>query len=218
MKDILIRVKRLFRLRFAVLYPLGLYGLIFSGANDESICTGLWFILPGVVFRLWANSYAVKTERLTTCGPYAFMRNPLYLGTMLILLGFVLLLRIYLPGAVTLLIFALAYARTIRKEEGQLEQIYGEAYREYKRAVPSFLPRLTPYPAGEKWAFSLERLWRSKEHKVFVWLFAVIVALHLRSELWVEKESMHSRLWLWIAFALVLVMWDIVSELRSRRG
>jgi Ca2+/Na+ antiporter len=212
MTGIPVRIKRLFRLRFAILYPLGLYGLFFSNTTDASIRAGLWLIIPGVLLRLLSNAYAVKTERLTTCGPYAYLRNPLYLGTILIFLGFIVLLHIYWAGLVTLLVFSFAYRRTIRAEEGQLEQIYGQVYRDYKRNVPSILPRLTPYLAGEKWGFSFERLRRSKEHKVFVWLFVVIVALHVRSEILIEREGVDLRLGLLMAFAVGLICLDVLSE------
>lgn len=216
MKDISARIKRLLRLRFALLYPLGLYGLFFSHTTDASIRAGLWFIIPGVLLRLLSNAYAVKTEKLTTCGPYAYLRNPLYLGTIMIFLGFIVLLHIYLAGLATLIVFSFAYRRTIRREESQLEQIYGQAYRDYKKNVPSFLPRLTPYLSGEKWGFSFERLRRSKEHKVFVWLFVVIVLLHVRSEIIVEKEGVDMRLGLLMAFAVGLVCLDVFSELFAK--
>ena len=211
------RVKRLFRLRFAILYPLAVFVAVFANTTNESIRWGLCLIVPGVLLRLLSNGYAVKTEKLTTCGPYAFLRNPLYLGTLFILMGFVLLMRIYLVGSVALEAFVLAYVRTIRKEETLLEGIYKEEYRAYKKEVPSLIPRLVPYAKGESWSFSFERLLRSKEHKIFIWLAIAIIAFHLKSEIIVEKEVFDLRMIILIAVAFGLAAMDLAEELWRKK-
>lgn len=208
------RIKRLFRLRFAILYPLAVYVAFTARATGESIGLGLCFIVPGVLLRLWSNSYAVKTEKLTTCGPYAFVRNPLYLGTLLILLGVVFLVQIYWVGSAALLAFTFAYIRTIGQEETLLEGMYGEDYRAYRKNVPSFIPRFTPYNAGERWPFSLERLLRSKEHKIFIWIGIGIIGLYLKELLLVEKLAFDRRMLILIIDALVLASLDLAEEFR----
>ncbi|MEI6437135.1 MAG: methyltransferase [Candidatus Omnitrophota bacterium] len=211
------RIKRLLRLRFAILYPLAVFVAVYSRATAPSIGLGLCFIAPGVLLRLWSNSYAVKTEKLTTCGPYAFVRNPLYLGTLLILLGFVLLVQIYWVGIAALLAFTFAYIRTIGQEESLLESMYKDDYRAYKKAVPSFIPRLTPYNVGDRWSFSGERLRRSKEHKIGLWIGIGIIGLHLKELLLVEKLPFDRGMGLLIALAVVLAALDLVEELSKKK-
>ncbi|MBF0594248.1 MAG: isoprenylcysteine carboxylmethyltransferase family protein [Candidatus Omnitrophica bacterium] len=206
------RIKRLFRLRFAILYPLAVFVAVYSRATAASIGLGLCFIAPGVFLRLWSNSYAVKTEKLTTCGPYAFVRNPLYLGTLLILLGFVFLVQIYWVGIAALAAFTFAYIRTIGKEEFLLEDMYKDDYRAYKKAVPSFIPRFTPYNVGERWSFSFERLRRSKEHKIFIWIGVGIVGLYLKEKLMVEKAAFDQSMLALIILAVVLAALDLAEE------
>ncbi len=212
------RVKRLLRLRFAILYPLALVVVLYSRATVPSIRLGLCFIIPGVLLRLWSNSCAVKTEKLTTCGPYAFVRHPLYLGTLLILLGVVLLVQLYGIGLVALAAFAGAYVRTIGQEEKLLEGIYGEGYRVYKKEVPAVLPRLTPYRTGDRWPLSLERLRRSKEHKISIWIGIGMVGLYLKEKLLVEKVVFDQGLAGLLALALMLAVLDLMEELGRRSG
>ena len=211
------RVKRLFRLRFAILYPLAIFVAVYSSVTAVSIGRGLWLILPGVLLRLWSNSYAVKTEKLTTCGPYAFVRNPLYLGTLLILSGVVLMVQIYWVGAAALAAFVFAYTRTVGNEERLLEGIYKEEYVDYKKAVPSFIPRLTPYEKRVEWPFSLERLLRSKEHKIFIWLGVGIILSHLKEICWIEKLAPDARVYSLMALAVSLAMLDLAEEYWRKR-
>ncbi|MBF0387422.1 MAG: isoprenylcysteine carboxylmethyltransferase family protein [Candidatus Omnitrophica bacterium] len=211
------RVKRLFRLRFAILYPLAIFVAVFARVTEASIISGLCFMVPGIFLRLWSNSYAVKTEKLTTCGPYAFVRNPLYLGTLFILLGAVLLVQIYLVGMVALMAFTAAYIRTIRKEEYLLESMYQDDYRAYKKAVPSIIPRLTPYVPGERWPFSLERLRRSKEHKVFIWAGIGIIGLYLKEKLFIQRLDFDQRLLALVVLALTLAALDLAEESSRRK-
>ena len=58
------RFKRWFRLRFAILYPLGIWAVIFGHSTDESIMRSIWFILLGLGIRSWANCYAIKMGKL----------------------------------------------------------------------------------------------------------------------------------------------------------
>ena len=207
------RLKRWFRLRFAILYPLAVYIAFFSNSTDKSIRMGLWFIVPGLLLRLWANGYAVKTERLTTCGPYAFVRHPLYLGTALIFSGFMLMLRVYLVGILSLLVLSVIYYKTINKEEKMLQERFKDAYIDYKHKVPALIPTHYPYGKGEKWRFSLERLLKSKEHKVFLWMIIASVAFHLKDELILEHEKFDAKLIILICFLFALALLDLIVEL-----
>ena len=87
-------------------------------------------------------------QRLVTYGIFAWMRNPLYVGNLLIWLGFVIGsgLLWFLPIAIVL--FALEYSLIVRYEEGVLESIFGSEYVEYKRRTPRWLPR-PPKPVAK---------------------------------------------------------------------
>src|SRR5208282_1280274 len=91
--DITHRLQRSFKPRFAVIYPFGFFVLFFCSLNEASLRAGIGYIIAGALIRLWSNGYAIKNEKLTTSGPYAFVRNPLYLGTFLMAIGFVIVLK-----------------------------------------------------------------------------------------------------------------------------
>src|SRR5471030_587366 len=117
------RLQRSFKPRFAVIYPFGFFVLFFCFINEASIRAGIGWILSGLLIRLWSNGYAIKNDKLTTSGPYAFVRNPLYLGTFLIAIGFVIVLKSQPPllewiaGGMFLLGLSYMYHKTIKSEE-----------------------------------------------------------------------------------------------------
>ena len=212
------RYQRIFRLRFAVLYPLGAYLVFFAMPDDRSLRLGTAFIVVGVLMRLWSNGYAIKLDKLTTSGPYALVRNPLYLGTGLILLGLVLMLKASWIGLAALVMVAVAYTRTIRNEERMLADKFGAAYLDYRARVPAMWPAWRPYAGGEKWPFSFERLWQSREHKVFLWVSIIVIGFHLKEELLAEGEPVDTKIvWLVVA-ACVLGLLDLLGEYIRSRG
>jgi len=205
------RLRRWFKLRFAILYPFGIFVFLFANCDDGSLKLGIPFIITGEAIRLWANGYAIKSEKLTTSGPYAFVRHPLYLGTALIVVGFIIFLRAYYAGAAFLAVMAIVYAGTIRKEEGMLEGRFKE-YAVYRSKVPAMVPAAFPYRGGEKWGFSFRRLIRSQEYKPLIWIAVIIIVFYLKGKILVEKEALDGRnLGLMITAAL-LMMLDIAGE------
>ena len=218
MSNLLARIKRLFRLRFAVLYPLGAYLVFFTTPDDRSTRWGVAIMIVGMFMRLWSNGYAIKLDKLTTSGPYAFVRNPLYLGTALILLGVVVMLKVLWIGIIFFAAIVAAYTRTIRNEEKMLTDKFGAAYLDYRAKVPAMWPTLCPYAAGEKWSFSFDRLWHSREHKVLLWVTIIVIAFHIKEEFMVEGERADIKIiWLIIA-ACGLGVLDLIGEyVRSQK-
>lgn len=113
---------------------------------------GTLLVLLGGLLRTWGTAYlgssvmkdrALHSEALTADGPFRFVRNPLYLGTLLLAAG--LGLTADLPG--WLLLVALLFlfqVRLILREEAGLTAAQGETYEAYRRAVPRLLPALRP--------------------------------------------------------------------------
>jgi protein-S-isoprenylcysteine O-methyltransferase Ste14 len=112
--------------------------------------------LIGELIRFWGVSWAGSETRTTGTaggtfliinGPFAFVRNPLYIGNILIYLGLGIMsfaLFPFLQGA-ALIFFFWQYYLIVKEEEKYLIKTFPEEYREYIKNVPSFLPRLTPY-------------------------------------------------------------------------
>jgi protein-S-isoprenylcysteine O-methyltransferase Ste14 len=147
-----IRLKNL-RSRFIPFYLAGAVLLWLVRPEPLAYAAGLVAVLSGAALRSWGAGHLVKTDELTVTGPYARVRHPLYLGTLLVAVGFALMvgswaslvaLAIFLPW------FFLSYFP--RKEEAEarrLETRYGEAFTAYRAEVPALFPRLHPWvPAG----------------------------------------------------------------------
>jgi protein-S-isoprenylcysteine O-methyltransferase Ste14 len=204
--------RRWSKLRFAILYPAAVCAIFFCVPDDASFRRGFLIMAVGMLIRLWSNCYAIKMGKLTTSGPYAFVRNPLYLGTGIIVVGAAVLLKAYVAGAVVFAVAAAVYFRTILSEQRRLTKNFGEAFLDYMKHVPAIIPRLTPYANGEKWPLSWQRLWESREHKVVIWAVIIVIAFHLKEEFLVEKETLGMRTILLIVGAFFLGALDIVAD------
>lgn len=110
--------------------------------SGELYLLGSLLVLYGAAIRLWASAYLVKLDRVTTEGPYALTRNPLYIGTFFSASGVCLAAQSLPAWLAHLLFFFLVYPPTIRAEERELEAKFGEEYRAYRAAVPRFVPAL----------------------------------------------------------------------------
>jgi protein-S-isoprenylcysteine O-methyltransferase Ste14 len=100
-------------------------------------------VVPGLLLRGYAAGTVKKNRELATTGPYAYTRNPLYLGSMLIAAGFALALLSWAVALVLALGFLAIYVPVIASEERFLRAAFPE-FDEYCRKVPRLLPRLTP--------------------------------------------------------------------------
>ena len=217
------RLQRSFKPRFAVIYPFGFFVLFFCSLNHASIKAGIGWIIAGLLIRLWSNGYAIKNDKLTTSGPYAFVRNPLYLGTFLIAIGFVIALKSEPPllerivGCFFLLALSFMYYRTITAEQGMLLEKFKDAYQDYCKQVPAMVPSLVPYSKGEKWPFNLQRLINSKEHKPVFWIYIILVVFHLKTRLLIEHKGLTDKSWSLVTIALFLIILDAAYEFNKKK-
>lgn len=129
-----------------------------------SIATGLPLAFAGEFLRCWAVGYSgvttrgdhVEAPKLATGGPYAYVRNPLYIGNAVTALGFALAYtgglgtarRLAMTGA-ALGAMALVYSTIVPHEEAYLERTFGDDFRAYCQAVPAVIPRSAPYTQAQ---------------------------------------------------------------------
>ncbi|HSR43372.1 MAG TPA: methyltransferase [Longimicrobiales bacterium] len=121
----------------------------------------------GLAVRSWAAGFIRKEKELTTGGPYAHTRNPLYVGSFLVGVGVTVAGGRWIFVALFLLFFVFVYGRTIRGEADLLEGLFGDRYRHYARHVPLVIPRLTAYrpPQEGRAEFTLSRWRRNREYE-----------------------------------------------------
>lgn len=132
--------------------------LLLAKPTFSSYLVGLVFVLGGEGIRVWAAGHLRKNEQLTTSGPYAFLKNPLYFGTFWIMIGFCFMAKNLIVMVIALAVFLFYYAPYKKKREGaRLMERFGEKWREYDKSVPDYFPRLMPYAyrGKERWHWAL---------------------------------------------------------------
>lgn len=154
---------------FAILY------LWIARPTWTSIALGTLFALPGIALRAFASGHVKKNEELTTSGPYAYTRNPLYLGSLIMAAGFAVAARSVWVLAIIIAMFFVIYLPVIRGEETYLRQSF-PAFDEYARNVPRLFPRLSPHGqhAGQ---FSASLYWQHREYNAALGTVALMAAL-----------------------------------------
>lgn len=154
---------------FAALY------LWLAAPTVASMLTGSALIVPGLAIRALASGHVQKNEQLTTTGPYAYTRNPLYLGSLVLALGFALSARNWWIGAGLILIFLAIYLPVIHGEEISLGKQFPE-FAEYAHQVPRLLPRLSSFKGG-RGTFSKDLYWKHREYNAALGSAAMLAAL-----------------------------------------
>jgi len=121
---------------------LYIYELWQRPTNPVSVVWSLALVLPGLWLRGYAAGYVKKNQELTTTGPYAHVRNPLYLGSILIAAGFAVALESWAVGVALAVMFVAIYVPVIASEERFLRTTFA-GFEDYCRRVPRLIPRLT---------------------------------------------------------------------------
>ena len=116
-----------------------------SHPTAESLAWGVPVSIAGLALRAWAAGCLAKNQLLATGGPYAYTRNPLYMGTLLVAIGLTIAARNPYLGVLFAAVFVFVYLPVIQLEEQYLRVIFPE-YSSYAGQVPALVPRLTPYP------------------------------------------------------------------------
>ncbi len=114
----------------------------FSHPSVASLAIGIPVSFAGLALRAWAAGCLYKDRDLATGGPYAYTRNPLYLGTLLVAAGLVIASRSVWLGLLFTAVFTLVYLPVIQLEQQHLRALF-PAYAEYARRVPALMPRWT---------------------------------------------------------------------------
>jgi protein-S-isoprenylcysteine O-methyltransferase Ste14 len=168
---------------------LGLFFLIFMFAplppgiaahpSFRSLFIGGTIALAGGALRIWAAGHIDKGRVLAQGGPYAFTRNPLYLGSSLMAVGVLVAGQGYWLLFPVGLFFLAIYYPVMRTEEGELLQGYGDEFVRYSRRVPLFLPSIrinSDFPSMFLWS----RVLRNREHRTFAGLLLTEMILIMK--------------------------------------
>lgn len=150
--------KLVFKYRSYTPLPFLLVMVMFAKPTIMSLVIGFAIIVLGEAIRFWGVSIAGSETRTTggvggtyliTNGPFAFVRNPLYVGNMLLYIGVGVMSMALFPWLliVAAVWFYIQYTLIVSKEEEYLAERFGADYEHYRQSVPRFFPRLVPYLA-----------------------------------------------------------------------
>jgi protein-S-isoprenylcysteine O-methyltransferase Ste14 len=176
-------------------YVCSLAVLVLAKPHPVLYPVGLGFILAGEGLRVWACGHLRKNKDVIMSGPFAHVKNPLYVGTLMILVGFCLaasrpdhpsIYILYVGLPVFLLVFFFYYfPYKVRVEGDRLRRRFGEKFEEYDRNVPDLIPRLKPYRASDaRWDVKL--LSENSEYGTMIWVIlgSIIVYTKFYFDLW----------------------------------
>ncbi|OGK10296.1 MAG: hypothetical protein A2Y63_04045 [Candidatus Riflebacteria bacterium RBG_13_59_9] len=179
------------RINLGFIFPLAM--LILGHMKLPLFVTGSALVLVGAGLRLYSAGVLRKDKRLQRTGPYALCRNPLFLGTIILMLGFAFLSGSWTLVVLTLVVFWSVYMWVILLEERWLLEVFGESYGEYLRTTPRLLPTFRSLSASfTRVPYSFAQARANHELKttvagvVGVLLFLVKYAL----ELWILPFSL----------------------------
>jgi protein-S-isoprenylcysteine O-methyltransferase Ste14 len=137
----------------------------FSHPTRESLLWGVPVSLAGLALRGWAAGCLAKNQQLATGGPYSYVRNPLYVGTLLVAAGLAIASRSIGLAALFAVVFLFVYLPVIQNEEQHLRKIFPE-YEAYAERVPALWPRIGAPLGGQAFRWSLYR--KNQEYQAAV--------------------------------------------------
>src|SRR4051794_5973481 len=118
-----------------------------------SLGWGIPISVAGLVLRAWSAGHLAKNQRLAVSGPYAYVRNPLYLGTLLVAAGLVVAAQRWELAIIFAAVFVLVYLPVIKNEEQPLSSLFPAEFPAYTRDVGLLVPRLRPRIAEQRFRF-----------------------------------------------------------------
>jgi protein-S-isoprenylcysteine O-methyltransferase Ste14 len=150
---------------------------------------GLVTIALGLALRAWGSgcagthtrSASIEAKHLVTCGPFAYVRNPIYLGSIFLGVGMSAVIGDPLAYVLTVITFCALYFGIVPAEEEHLAHTFGAEYERYREAVPRLIPRLQPWAGRTENPFR----WNAARGELFIasLLVAIYLALHLEEYL-----------------------------------
>jgi protein-S-isoprenylcysteine O-methyltransferase Ste14 len=168
-------------------YPLSILYIALATPTIAFIAIGAAVAAIGLIVRAAAAGHLRKLETLTTSGPYAWTRNPLYLGSSLLAAGFAIAGGSLWSALVIAAYFLIFYPAVMKKEEAELHGRYGKAFDDYAARVPLFWPRppkrasIGPAASGNSEAhFSWKQYQRNREYQAAIGVLGALLLVCLR--------------------------------------
>jgi len=162
--------RTLARWRVTLGYVLGAAALLFARPTSRSLAIGAAVGAIGEAVRIWAAGHLEKGREVTTSGPYAMTRHPLYLGSSIMGAGFAIAANSVPVAVLVCAYLALTIVAAVRSEEAHLTEKFGATYPAYRAGRAATVER----------EFSLARAWRNREYRALLGFAAVLGLLAVR--------------------------------------
>jgi protein-S-isoprenylcysteine O-methyltransferase Ste14 len=169
------------RLRVPAGFAMGIAFVFYSRPTWISLLAGAPIALLGCCIRAWASGHLHKNAELAMGGPYAFTRNPLYLGSLLMALGCAVCGGGVWLGAGLLGLFLAVYIPVIRTEAADMRRLFGAQYEAWAAQVPMLWPRMTPWRDGLTRYFDSGQYLRHREYRAATGLVLIVGILSLKA-------------------------------------
>lgn len=208
------------KLRLWLVYPFFLVYFFVARVTDFSFFIGVVFMCLGMFLRFWASGYISKSRTLATSGPYAYTRNPLYLGNFILGFGISFISNNIWLIIYYLVSFSILYLGTIKEEEKVLKEKFGDAYLNYIASVPVFFPFAKAYKHSDKKRFDINLSFKNGEFIRFYGFSLLILSFYLWRSFVLKKEHLEktntTAIFIFVVF-LFLLCFNILIRRRSER-
>jgi hypothetical protein len=162
------------RLRVPSGFLLAAGFLWLAAPTRDSLLIGLPVSVLGLLLRGWAAGHLAKNTTLTESGPYSYLRNPLYVGTLTVAAGLVIAARRWELAVLFAAVFGLVYLPVIQNEESHLRKLFA-SFAQYAREVPALIPKPGPQRGDRRFSFRL--YWRNEEYNATLGFLAGVAVL-----------------------------------------
>ena len=162
---------------FAVLFVLLVS--IMGQPQLPLIHIGAVIAVMGALVRLWASGHVRKNKELATDGPYAFVRHPLYVGNILLLVGFALSSSLWWSFVLMIALLFFYYPPTIAYEDNKLHNFFGEAWEQWSKTTHALIPSMPAIKStsGSSWSFK-QSLMQNGEPIIVAYLIGCMYLLY----------------------------------------
>ncbi len=173
------------RVRIPLGFLFAIIFLIFARPTPQTLAVGAVVAVIGLAIRAWASGHIRKASTLAVSGPYAYTRNPLYVGSFLMGVGFTVAAGVWWLALLFSLLYLGIYFPVMSVETGDMREIFGAEYDEYERNVPLFIPRFTVWRQTGT-AFDFQLYLKYREYRAAIGVacalgFLAIKAYYLNS-------------------------------------
>lgn len=172
------------RMRVPLGFVFAIVFLVFAKPLPIFMAIGGIVAIIGLLIRAWSSGHIRKNKDLAISGPYAHTRNPLYLGSFLLGLGFCIASSVWWLGLIFIVLYLGIYFPVMNVEARDLTAMFGKSFEEYAENVPLFFPRLTAYAKSDL-KFDLNLYLKYREYRaglglLIAWVILALKAIYLR--------------------------------------